>query len=328
MMKSATIAVALFSTALATPALSATTAFLSRNGAGTICTLAAPCTSMDAAIAAAGAGGEVVCLDKYKYGSANNIAASVTISCGDGLWDTSLPLVNISTPANSKVVIEGLVGDCLGAVCGTIMNFSGQGDLELRRVSIGHSGGSGATGLSFAPSGPASLTVTDSYFYDMPQYGILVKPASGATSVTIRNSTLSRNGQHGVAFQPGVGANVIANLVNVVAAGNSVGVSASDRAHVTIDSSAMNQNAFHGFLGYSASAASVLNIKNSVAHGNASHGIVGSGAAAYVTMTKTLVTGNGAGVAGYAGASVLSFGDNQLFANGVNGAPTGSVAQQ
>src|SRR5437868_4382694 len=63
-------------------------AYLSRTGSGTACTLASPCASMSSAITAAGAGGgEVICLDKSNYGSGVTITFSITISCGDGLWE-------------------------------------------------------------------------------------------------------------------------------------------------------------------------------------------------------------------------------------------------
>src|SRR5437588_12234778 len=85
-------------------------AYLSRTGSGTACTLASPCASMSTAITAAGAGGEVICLDKSNYSSVV-INFSITISCGDGLWEAPGGTINITTPAGADVVIEGLVAD-------------------------------------------------------------------------------------------------------------------------------------------------------------------------------------------------------------------------
>jgi len=69
----------------ATP-VSAGTAFLAHNGTGSTCSQAAPCNDMGPALAVAGPNGEIICLDKGNYGDPG-IAQSVTISCGDGLWE-------------------------------------------------------------------------------------------------------------------------------------------------------------------------------------------------------------------------------------------------
>src|SRR5215471_16501834 len=96
---------ALALTSAATPA-SAGIAFLSHTGSGSTCSQAVPCASMGAAVGVAGAGGEVICLDKGSYGSAT-ITQSVTISCGDGLWEAPAGATFIITPAGADVVIEG-----------------------------------------------------------------------------------------------------------------------------------------------------------------------------------------------------------------------------
>src|SRR5262245_13423563 len=93
--------------AAATPA-SAGQAYLSRTGSGTTCSFAAPCGLMLVATPVAGANGEVICLDKGPY-AGDTITQSITISCGDGLWEAPAGGVLISTPAGSDVIIEGFV---------------------------------------------------------------------------------------------------------------------------------------------------------------------------------------------------------------------------
>jgi hypothetical protein len=86
-----------FATA-ATPA-SAGTAYLSRPGSGTTCTYQSPCGFIGDALTAAGANGEVICLNKGSYGSYSlGITQSVTISCGDGLWEAPGEELTINTP--------------------------------------------------------------------------------------------------------------------------------------------------------------------------------------------------------------------------------------
>src|SRR5215468_823170 len=99
--------------AAATPASAGGLAFVARGGGGVTCSGGSPCGDMNSALAVAGDGGEVICYDKADYGPAI-IRHSVTISCGDGLWEvpgSGVIAAFINTPAGSDVVIEGLVAD-------------------------------------------------------------------------------------------------------------------------------------------------------------------------------------------------------------------------
>jgi len=129
--------------AAATPARAGNVAFLSRSGSGTACTLAAPCAVMIAAVFVAGPSGEVICLDKGPYNEVI-IMHSVTISCGDGLWEAPTGGININTPAGSDVVIEGLVVEGNG-LAGSSIFSRGQGALHLRQVRVGNIAGSPVT---------------------------------------------------------------------------------------------------------------------------------------------------------------------------------------
>src|SRR5262249_17301609 len=88
------------------------TAYLSHAGTGNA-SQAAPCNNIGVAVPTAGLNGEIICLDKGNYGGAT-ITQSVTISCGDGLWEAPGGGVGVNTPAGSDVVIEGLVMDEVG----------------------------------------------------------------------------------------------------------------------------------------------------------------------------------------------------------------------
>src|SRR5262245_28751824 len=117
--------------AAATPA-DAATAYLSRTGTGSSCTQASPCSSMNAAIAATGAGGTVICLDRGVYSDASlvNINGSIAIFCGEGLWQGAQTQIRINPPSGSSVLIEGFVTEGLNnSVAG--IEFTGQGTLSL-----------------------------------------------------------------------------------------------------------------------------------------------------------------------------------------------------
>ena len=183
----------------AATAASAGTAYLSHTGSGSTCSQTMPCADMPSALTVAGAGGEVICLDKGSYSSFVQITQSVTISCGDGLWENPGATMAINTPAGSDVVIEGLVLDRNNFPNGAILIiYTGQGVLHLRRVRIGNQSGSTSQGLSFVPAGPTTLHITDSVFYNLGGSGVLIRPSTGGSgNVHIRNSRFEHN-LHGV----------------------------------------------------------------------------------------------------------------------------------
>ena len=194
--------------------------------------------STTTAVGVAGPDGEVICLDKGSYGGAT-ITQSVTISCGDGLWEAPDGSVTITTSAGSDVVIEGLVIDGATGLLGSGINMTGQGALHLRRVRIGNTTlVADDHGVNFAPNGPATLHITNSYFYNNSGSGVLIKPASGGSAnVHIRNARFEHN-LHGLfvdgtASTAGINVNV-ADSAFVDNQGNGIGVLGTGGAPVAV----------------------------------------------------------------------------------------------
>jgi len=294
--------------AAATPA-SAGQAYLSHTGSGTACSLAAPCADIGSAVAAAGANGEVICLDKSSYGSPSTIIQSVTISCGDGLWEAPAGSVTVNTPAGADVVIEGLVIDGQ-SVGGPPINMIGQGTLHVRRVRVGRQTGGGAHGLLFQPSGPATLHITDSVFYSNGGSGVLIKPESGGSAnVHIRNSRFEHN-LHGL-FADGT----------ISTAG--INVNVADSAFV--------DNQGNGIGAYTGNAEITISVVASQITGNITNGIgvLGTGGAAVaVQIGNSQITSNVTGIATSGSGQIFSFGGNQLHSNGSGNGPVTSIATQ
>src|SRR5262249_52135381 len=228
-------------------------AFLSRAGGGFACTSSSPCSDMATALNVAGANGEVICLDKGFYAGpdvAVGIIQSVTISCGDGLWEDYCGLFSINTPAGSDVVIEGLVLDRTGCT-GTPLTVLGQGTIHLRRVRIGNSPGP-SNGLQFLTNGPAKLHITDSVFYNNGNSGVLIKPqAGGSANVHIRNTRFEHN-MHGISVD---------------------GTSSTTGINVSMAESAAVDNQGNGIGAYTGSAPVTVSAMNSQVTGNFTHGI-------------------------------------------------------
>jgi len=291
----------------ATPA-SAGQAYLSRTGSGSTCSLAAPCGpfGMATAIFVAGANGEVICFDKGNYGGAT-ISQSVTISCGDGLWEDPSGSVMINTPAGSDVVIEGLVLDGTSEP-GSAILMNGQGALHLRRVRAGNTTGSGNHGLSFTPNGPATLHIIDSVFYNNAGSGVLIKPTSSATTnVHIRNSRFEHN-LHGLFVD---------------------GTAGSGGIVVNVAESAFVDNQSNGIGAFTGSGNAVVSVINSQISGNLNAGIgtLGTGPAIVsVRVGNSQITGNNWGVLNGGSGQILTLGGNHLHTNVNDGTFTGSIA--
>jgi hypothetical protein len=291
----------------------AAAAYLSRTGTGSACSQAAPCSSMSLAIAAAGPGGNVICLDKGNYSGAGSITFSVTISCGDFLWDAPGGIITVNTPAGADVVIEGLVMDGMNAG-GTPFSFIGGGSLQLRRMRSGNNRDT-AHGLLFAPSGAGTLHVSDSVFYHNGQSGIQVQPTgSGFANVHIRNAKFERN-THGL-FIDG--------------SASTVGV------NVNVTESVFAENSGNGIGAFSTPGAAGISVsvKDSQITGNIGNGLAvltaapsGAGSVT-IEVSGSLISGNVTGVSASGAGQIRTFGNNQLRLNGNNGAFTGSVGLQ
>jgi len=301
MFKYAPPVLALAFAAAATPASAGSLAYLLRTGTGTACSQAAPCASMNTAVGVAGPNGEVICLDKALYGGVS-ITASVTISCGGGLWEAFNGIVTINTPAGSDVVIEGLVID------DGILSMTGQGALHLRGVLVGNNPGSGSHGLLFEHNGPATLHITDSVFYSSGGSGVLIKPTSSATTnVHIRNSRFEQD-LHGIFVD---------------------GTAGSGGIVVNMAESAAVDNQSNGVGAYTGSGNAVVSIINSQISGNLNAGIgtLGVGPAIVsVRVGNSQITGNNWGVLNGGSGQILTLGGNHLHTNVNDGTFTGSIA--
>ena len=272
---------------------------------------------MSSAIAVAGLNGEVICLDKGNYGSGPIITQSVTISCGDGLWENNGGgAVIINAPGGANVYIEGLVADGMGSTSGSAIGFNGQGTLHLHRVRVGNRAGATGEGLSFLPSsGVGILHVSDSIFYSNTAKGIAIRPgASASAQAHIRNTIFERNGQ-------GVHADGSTSTLGVL---------------VNIDDSVFSGNSGNGVVAFSSASKAPVQvaIKSSKISGNFGAGLLAQGAAAsgagsaQIAVGGSMITGNWVGLSPVAPALIISHGNNQLFANISTGAFSGNIGLQ
>jgi len=261
---------------------------------GTTCTASSPCKSLSAALALTIAGGEIYVLNSADYGTVT-INKAITITSEGalaGVLATSGIGLTIKAGASDVINLRGLDIDG-GNSGGTGIQFSSGGALNIQKSVVR---GFANSGIAFAPGGAASLLVSDTTVANNRSNGILV--SSGGTGTL--NGVLTR----------------------VTASGNGVGIFANG---ATVNLTVTDAVTGNGTYGIGASASTVM-VNNSTI----SHNVIGITAdqGAIVRVGQSTVTANGTGWKATNGGRVVSFGNNNVSGNAVDGVATGTVALQ
>jgi hypothetical protein len=240
------------------------------------------------------------------------INKSITINCegmlaGNGVKTdpNAVGVVTISTSATDIVVLRGLQLNFQNNNGG--IYFGNAGTLLLDRVSIG---GATSSGLTFTPSGPGKLIVTDS---------TIATSGTGTTGAAIR------------AVPSGTGSAQV-TLDRVKAVGNVFGIAldgsnSTSGINATIRDSVAASNTQDGIIAVSAAGKAPIGVlvTNSASINN-QFGIRSVGPGVTMRAEGSRIAGNGTGLAASGGGALLSAGNNTVEANAVNGAFTGSYA--
>jgi hypothetical protein len=177
-----------------------TTAFVSGGGSdANPCTVALPCRNIFNAIAAAGNGGVVSCLDAGPYTEAFALSYSFTFDCrgvvyangGTFAYYVSAPVVTFR-----NVIFDGAQGG-VGAV-----QITG-GRVIFENCTFQNFTASPGIGVQFAPaSGGAHLTITDSVFTHNGTAsgggGILIQPSGGFNATAVIERTQIAANTYGI----------------------------------------------------------------------------------------------------------------------------------
>src|SRR5712671_1903961 len=269
----------------------ATRSYVSGTGRdSTSCTVSAPCKTLQAALTATSAGGEIFVLNSANYGPVT-INKAVTITSEGaiaGVLSTSGVGMTISAGAGDAVNLRGLAIDGGGSGSVGIQFNAGQA-LIIQKSSVR---GFANTGINFAPGGSSTLFVSDAYVTNNGSNGILIAGAGTAGGM----------------------------LSRVTATANGVGIFAS-RANVTVtDTVAGNNNYGIGAI------ASVMMVRNSTISNNA----VGIAAdrSSVVRVGQSTITANGTGWQATDGGQVQSYGNNIVSGNITDGTLPTTIAPQ
>ena len=267
------------------------------------CIITSPCKTFTGAISKTAAGGEINCLDSGGFGGLT-ITKSIIISCEAGTASTNA--ITVAVAATDSVTLRGL--DIEGGGTGSIgISFTKAGALHVKKCIIRGFSSGAALGISFAPTASGELYVEDSYISDngtgTTGGGIFVKPGAAAGSALAVLNRVSTNN----------------NIVGVRADGTgNAGVKLS------IQSSTSAGSAFGGIVAIGPAGGGTVSVlvDQSDISNNGGNGLDANGSAATLRFARSIVTGNGTSVTAVNGATLLSYGDNDIDGNTTNTLPT------
>jgi hypothetical protein len=277
------------------------------------CSRTAPCKTWAGAISKTAGGGEIDCLDPGGFGSVT-ITKSITLDCGGGeggqaggILNSGVSGVIINDPNGGttptlKVVLRNMNINGAGTTVGTYaVRFLSGKSLMLENVVISNQGTGGAAAVSFEPSA-ASVGAK------------LVMTNVNISNTAPNDPTLG----NAVQLQSVGGVAVTGVLDHVTITDSAFALDAEDGATVTVTNSTLS-NSFRGVHANSASVTgAVVNLDGVTIANNSNFGIASVGTAK-VRMANTALYNNVGSLKIAPTATILSFGNNRIGANGGNG---------
>jgi hypothetical protein len=276
------------------------------------CTQASPCLTFQRAYATTTPPEPSIhCLDS---GIFSYTTLTITGSLGIDCWVGNIGHMALSSGDTAAINI----------------NASSSAKITLRNLSIGKGAASNASGVVTTSLPGGELLIQDCTIGGFQGYGVLFTPNTGSpggrASLAVMNTTIG-GGNIGVSVAPGSGQIASVLFVNDIIGfitGDGLdlagaGVIAGDIRQSVIASSEAN-----GIVASSAGGV-YFTIEGSTIVDNLGIGIETNSAAANVNVGASTIGGNGTGVKSISGA-LISFGNNQMSANGVNGTFTSTTA--
>jgi hypothetical protein len=266
------------------------------------CSRTAPCKTFAGAISKTATGGEINVLDPGGFG-ALTITKSITISSEGfegGVLVSGTNGITVNAPG-SFVILRGLDFEGLGTGINGV-NVLNVGELHIVNCVIhAFNSTSGGFGINFVPSGgsTSNLYVTNSYIADNGSGtvggGIMVEPGSGTAAKVEISKTTTVNNVLGIR---GDASNSASGL------------------WISIKDSVTSGNAYSGITSFTPSGSNPVNIMvDRTQITNNGNGVKANGAAAVLRIGSSTVAGNGVGVSISNGATMKSFGNNQIDNN-------------
>lgn len=271
------------------------------------CSRTAPCKTFAGAISKTAANGIINALDSAGFGAVT-ITKAITIEA-------------VGTVASA--LVSGTNGIIVNAGVNDVVTLRG-----IKVVGLG----TGLNGVNFLAGG--GLIVEDSTIENFTQSGINFAP-SGAATLTIRDTLIrgcATASGAGLSIQPGVSGSANATLERVQLVSNGgQGLLVEGLASVNVRDGMASQNAGYGYRANNPGGtgpAVQLMLDNVLSTENSSTGVFASGSGAVIRLSGSTISGNLQGIQAISGGQVISFGNNRNRGNITDGAPTSTVATQ
>ena len=275
------------------------------------CSRTAPCKTWAGAISKTAASGMINCLDAAGFGTVT-ITKSITISC------------------------EHVEGSALASsTTGIIINGAGI-DVVLRGLDIDGSPTTapGVNGIRFLQG--ASLIVEDCVIRDFGAAapngnGIIVNNTALVADIHIVNSRISGNGNGtggaGIQVIPSGTGGARVTVTGSVLSGNTVGIRADSASttgaiSVTATDTTVAGAPYHGIVALGSGGQVRMMLNRVVATNNLGDGVRSVGSRAAIRIGSSVVAANGNGFVAASGGQILSYGNNQVNDNTVDGSAT------
>ncbi len=295
--------------------------WVSRTGAdGGTCIVTQPCATLSYAIDQTKAGGQVNIMDSLQLDGSLTLRKSISIVNNGAGTATILVAAGIVMLLgdNDIVTFRGLILDgSKNASIGLAFDGGAKSILNVQNCVIrnfkGQLDGQNGYGITFRPHGPLTkLNVTGSTFTENGTSptgaAIQIYPISaGSAQITI-DRVIATNNVFGIAADGGV---------------------ANGSMNITISNSVISGSVIDGIVATSNAAATAIAmmVKNTQTVNNG-YGIRSIGARSVVRVSDSTITGNTVGVETSSGGTMLTFGNNELEANGTNGTFSGTIARK
>jgi hypothetical protein len=245
----------------------------------------APCRTLDFAINAVDAGGEVIVLSTGSYAGAT-ISKSVKVNAPAGIVAFSASPITIVAGATDVVVIRGLTIKALSPGVGTGINFLLGGALYVENCVID----GWEKAISFSGTN-ASLFVTDTVARNQTSHTVVVGGGTSTVTASIDRSRFENGGSGGC------------------------GVVAEDGARVSVAQSVSSSSGYGFCTLVLSGGAAELNVKDSLIANNSSAGIGCPGPGGTIRAAHNIVTNNFVGFSQSSSCTFESLGDNLVRGN-------------
>jgi hypothetical protein len=272
--------------------------FVSATGLdGNPCTFASPCRTFQHAHDVAPSGGEIDVLDPAGYG-ALTITKAISIQGHGfaGIAAVSGDAITVNAGATDKINLRGLLIDGVGT---------------------------GNNGVTFTAG--ATLDVQECLVRNFKGNGILFQP-SGTSTLFVSDGRIAANGGDGIAVLGGgaIGAINRVTIENNVLFGLHFGNGSPTTVSLTVSDSTISNNGAGVALVGSANSATTM-LRDVVVSDNTTDGVLANGSSATIRLTRSTITGNDNGLRTVSSGKIISFGDNSVAGNVVDGAPTSII---